>query len=56
VLRKLQESDEKLLREELKTKDWNGFSFLVYLVKRFVEITLPKFSRSFMSHFNRMQS
>ena len=35
VCDRIMNTEEKILRQELKKVDINGFSFLLYLVKRF---------------------
>jgi len=37
VYKKLVETDEKLLKAEIRRVDSNGFEFLIYLVKKFTE-------------------
>ena len=48
VYDKLTKVDEKLLKVELKRSDWNGFKFLVYLIKRFTEAVHLNFKKKYM--------
>ena len=48
VYDKLTQVDEKLLKVELKRSDWNGFKFLVYLIKRFTETVHSNFKKKYI--------
>ena len=47
VLQKLQQTDERVLRVELRKVDANGFEFLIYLVKKFTESVHANFKAKY---------
>jgi hypothetical protein len=48
VYEKLAEVNEKTLRQELKKTEWNGFKFLIYLIKRYTESIRPNFRKIYL--------
>lgn len=48
VYDKLAQVDEKVLKVELKKNDWNGFKFLVYLIKKFTETVHTNFKKQYL--------
>ena len=47
IFDKLVQTDEKILRAELKKVDANGFQFLIYLIKKFTEAVHPNFQQNY---------
>jgi hypothetical protein len=48
-------TDERLLREELRKVDINGFEFLIFLIKRFTETVHLNFRNKYANYKEQIQ-